>query len=443
MPKATVTPELFQKLLAYKDDDDRTALLEGASGPAVYDIYRRLIDHAGDFGIDEKEKKHLPREAVHREILRLVNRMLGKVEDNDHGQGKKDKFVAEHTSESDSGQTRGDYLVRNGYRDRSAERAVPYSQDAIPDTKRVYVPLGVMLRSVGLDASEKNMQRFRDLIGKILLDNSRFITLSDDHVAAPDKVFFWASSRPDFQGGDNTFYCDDCAGSYLLQEAGMYEQRPKDTRLDWETALQFNLRLGRKSNGTDTSEVEKFLLKTRGEKSIELDGKQVDPNNYIALYRSANTKKSAGGKGYSIYCSPELEPYAREHLICNVPSGKAHWVNEEKTMRLLHVKGDFKDRYAYREILQEMKTNNPVISFVKPAGDVVEATARKHIGQFRVGGRRSAGGAWRVDPEILGQVIKGEDIKQRRAKILADPSQLRLMMEHQAATSRGEESLAV
>jgi hypothetical protein len=421
-----------------QNPDERDDIIAQASLPLLQELHTLLAANAHGFGI-KADKKEIPDKAsLGRAIITIIDEVLERVTEQDHGINDAQKFFDSTSYEDGRGKGTGSYVVRSPTRENSSAATTPYWQDCVPDSSRTYIPLGNLLRAQGLGLMKEDTDKFRDKITYLLLTaDKRFITLDDGHETSADKAFFWASSHPNGIGR-KSFYCDEKSGAFLLAEAGIYPTLPKE-KAAWTTARVMNDRLGRKSYGHLSQEVQDFLLETSQKKEIYIGDKKVNPAELVGIYRSASHERvSEGGMGYSVYCDPEIEPYLRENLLCNLTPDKKHWNNLGDVLKALHLKLDFTNRYALTEVLKELHNNDHRITYQNAEGATVTCRARQCLGRFGVHGSADT---WMVDPDLVEQVITAGAVHERKAAIIADDKQRQVMDAKQEATRRGPRGL--
>ncbi|MBY0406532.1 MAG: hypothetical protein K2Q01_02480, partial [Rickettsiales bacterium] len=194
--------------------------------------------------------------------------------------------------------------------------------------------------------------------------------------------------------------------------------------------------LGRKSYGDTSNEVQEFLLSAKGKKHIPLGEGYEDPASMVGIYRSAaNSRVSEGGMSYSVYCDPRIEPYVRENIPSNLTPDKSHWPGVDEALKILHMRSEFTNRYAFKDLLKELHAVDGKLTLTASDGNATPRRTRQCLGQFATKG----GISWHLDPKLLGQAITAGMIRARVAEIEADPARTALMA---AERERGRKTKA-
>ncbi|MBY0407536.1 MAG: hypothetical protein K2Q01_07570, partial [Rickettsiales bacterium] len=137
--KPTLTnPEgLLQALM---EAEDRRTIFAAASEENLEELYHVLAEGARQFGARAPQEAPKGKEALSRSVSALVDTLLGKVEENDHGVDRTEKFFDATQYNDAKGNSTGSF-VRGRPQQAVEEPLVSYWRDAIPDPDRTYKPL--------------------------------------------------------------------------------------------------------------------------------------------------------------------------------------------------------------------------------------------------------------------------------------------------------------
>jgi hypothetical protein len=310
-----------------------------------------------------------------------------------------------------------------------------------PVKERNYITPSDMIRKLGKGYSSELHQKMHGVLLSLLSTRvHEDVTLDDGAKVEAGKMLVGRFSNPR-SGGKYTIYIDDQAKGFFERELGIHQKRE-----GWLPLSRFDVHIGRTGWETHRRETFDYLYDLwRHERKVEVDGKKRPARDYIEFctpirghvhefMQGMELPKAI--EGMTMYVSPDLKPFVRQHLLCRPEDEQKQWLRirgvKDGVQQRLHLSGRGKDGrmgvatyLAVIMILEDLQKRDIIVCGEPPEPKKPAAL----MGKFMIDGKHSAlesntrDGIWLVSPDLVGEgrPISKEAVMELRSKIMENP----------------------
>lgn len=317
------------------------------------------------------------------------------------------------------------------------------NREAMPEPvkERRYIPPTDMLRKMGRGYSAELLGKMHGVLMALLSTRANeTITLDDGVEMTGAQMAAGRFSNPR-SGGKYTIYVDDQATKFFEHELGV-----KQKREGWLPLSRFDVHIGRTGGEAHRRETFDYLYDLwLHERKVEVGGKKHPARDYIdfctpvrghlhEFMQGMELPKSI--EGMTMYVSPDLKPFAREHLLCRPEDEQKQWLRirgvKDGVQQRLHLSGRGKDGrmgvatyLAVILILEDLQKQETISCGEPPAAK----KPGELMGKFMIDGKHSAlesntkDGIWLVSPDLVGEgrPLNKEALVELRKRIMEHP----------------------